>query len=45
LEGLGIENVDIIDGHLECLKAFMALWYTLWLFGIIYGSLVYFMAL
>jgi hypothetical protein len=39
LEGLGIENIGIFYDHLEY---FMAIWYNLWLFGIVCGHMVYF---
>jgi hypothetical protein len=45
LEGLGMENVGIVDDDLEyftaiCYKYFMAVWYSLCSFGIVFSVLV-----
>jgi hypothetical protein len=39
LEGLGMENVGLFRDHLEY---FTSVWYTLWLFGIVWVHLIIF---
>jgi hypothetical protein len=39
LDGLGMENVVIFNGHLEYFTAF---WFNLWPFGIVCGHFVYY---
>jgi hypothetical protein len=53
LEGLGVEDFGLLNGHFVYLRPFgtfcghlvyfMFIWYILCLFGIVYGYLVYFM--
>jgi hypothetical protein len=38
LEGLGMENVGIFNGHLVY---FTVIWYNVWQFGVVSGPLVY----
>jgi hypothetical protein len=42
LEGLAMEGIGVLYGHLVYFKA---IWYILWLFGIFCGHLVYFVVI